>query len=81
MRNKFLAVLGVLLVAAATMQTTTAAARSARKAAHAPVQATGQHRDSFGSVDQPSYAGQQPGLSKPAANETRTCDRYWCYAD
>jgi hypothetical protein len=81
MRIRVLTALGVLLVAASTIQTATAAAR-------APVQVTRQLRDAFGSVDRPSAAqsdyshdSQRHGLSAPAAVDTRSCDVIWCYQD
>jgi hypothetical protein len=69
MRKRVLTVLGVLLIAAAlTIQTATAAARNARKAARAPVPVTQQLRE-------------RHGLSAPAAVHNRSCDRFWCYED
>jgi len=73
MRKRVLTVLGVSLIAALTMQTDTAAARNARKAAHAPVATNQQLRNAFGSMDRPSTA-------KPEVGE-RSCDNLWCYAD
>jgi hypothetical protein len=69
MRNKVLTVLGVLLIAAAlTIQVAAAAARHARKAAHAPVPVTQQLRE-------------RHRLSAPAAIHNRSCDIIWCYED
>jgi hypothetical protein len=62
--KRVLTVLGVLLMAASTVQTASAA-RHGRKPAHAFV--TQQSRDARASV--------------PAASETRSCDRFWCYPD
>jgi hypothetical protein len=64
MPKRVLTVLGVLLVAASTIQTASAA-RHGRKPAHAVV--TQQSRDARASM--------------PAAGETRSCDRFWCYPD
>jgi hypothetical protein len=47
-RPQKITVLGVLLIAALTIQTTTAAARNARKSAHAPVPVTQQIRERDG---------------------------------
>jgi hypothetical protein len=68
MRKRVLIVLGVLLIAASTIQMATAAARNARKAARAPVPVTQQLRESH-------------RLSAPAAIHARSCDRFWCYED
>jgi hypothetical protein len=68
MRKTVLTVLGVLLIAALTIQMATAAARNARKAARAAAPATQQLRE-------------RHGLSAPAAIHNRSCDRFWCYED
>ena len=68
MRKRVLTVLGVLLIAALTIQMATAAARNARKGARAPVPVTQQLRE-------------RHGVSAPAAIHNRSCDRFWCYED
>jgi hypothetical protein len=78
--------IGGLLIAALTIQTATAAAHNARKAARAPVPVAQQLRDAFGSVDWTSTAqsdysnyNKRHGLSAPAADDNKSCDRLWCY--
>jgi hypothetical protein len=68
MRKRVLTVLGVLLIAALTIQMATAAARNARKGARAPVPVTQQLRE-------------RHGVPAPAATHNRSCDRFWCYED
>jgi hypothetical protein len=68
MRKTVLTVLGVLLIAALTIQMAAAAARRARKAARAPVPVTQQLRE-------------RHRLSTPAAIHNRSCDIIWCYED
>jgi hypothetical protein len=68
MRKRVLIILGVLLIAASTIQMATAAARNARKAARVPAPVTQQPRD-------------RHALSAPAAIQARSCDRFWCYED
>jgi hypothetical protein len=68
MRKTVLTVLGVLLIAALTIQMAAAAARHARKAARAPVPVTQQLRE-------------RHRLSTPAAVHNRSCDIIWCYED
>jgi hypothetical protein len=67
MRKNVLTVLGVLLIAALTIQMATAAARHARKAARAPVPVTQQLRERHPST--------------PPAIHNRSCDIIWCYED
>ena len=67
-RPQKITVLGVLLIATLTIQTATAAARNARKSARAPVPVTQQIRE-------------RDGFFAPAAVQSRTCDRLWCYED
>jgi hypothetical protein len=62
--TRVLTVLGVLLIAASTVQTASAA-RHGRKAAHAYI--TQQSRDARAAM--------------PAASDTKSCDRFWCYPD
>jgi hypothetical protein len=67
MRKTVLNVLGVLVVAALTVQTATAAPRSGGKAVRAPARASQQFRDAFDSA--------------PKAVGNKSCDRFWCYPD
>jgi hypothetical protein len=67
MRKRVLTVLGVLLIAALTIQTATAAARHGRKAARAPAPVTSQLRDI------------SHGRAAPAAIGNKSCDILWCY--
>jgi hypothetical protein len=82
---RVLTVIGGLLIAALTIQMATAAARNARKAARAAVPVAQQLRDAFGSVDWASTAqshysnyNKRHGLS-PAADDNKSCDKFWCY--
>jgi hypothetical protein len=68
MLKRVLTALGVLLIAASTIQVATAAARHARKAARAPIPLTQQVRDSH-------------ALSAPAPVHSRSCDIFACYED
>ena len=68
MRKRVLTVLGVLFIATLTIQTATAAARHARKAARAPVATTQQLRDSH-------------AQAAPAPVHSRSCDIFACYDD
>lgn len=65
MRKKVLSRLGVLVIAALTIQTATAATRHTRKAARNPAAVTHQARDAYGSA--------------PEAVGTKSCDVIWCY--
>jgi hypothetical protein len=67
MRKRVLTVLGVLLIAASTMQMATAAVRNARKAARVHVSVNQQLRDT------------PHKLSAPAAIDNKSCDTTWCY--
>lgn len=69
MRKRVLTVLGGLLIAALTIQTATAAARHGRKPVRASAPVTQQLRDI------------RHGPSAPAASDTKSCDRIWCYPD
>ena len=86
MGKKVLIVFGMLAIAALTIQTETAAARSARKAARAPNPVTQQLRDVYGSMDWPSTArsgysnrSERRGLSAPVAADNKSCDNISCY--
>jgi hypothetical protein len=68
MQKRVLTAIGVLLSAALTIQTATAAARRARRPARAPHPVAQQLRNSFGSTDWPSAAG-----------DNKSCDIIWCY--
>jgi hypothetical protein len=80
MPARVLTVLGVLLIAALTIQEATAAARNAGKAARASGPVAQQRRDGFGSAQSDySYRSKRHGLSAPAATGTKSCDVIWCY--
>jgi hypothetical protein len=65
MRKRVLPRLGVLIIAALTIQTATATTRHTRKAARNPAPVTHQLRDAYGSA--------------PEAVGTKSCDAIWCY--
>jgi hypothetical protein len=65
MRKRVLTHLGVLVIAAWTIQTATAAAPHTRKATRSRAPATHQIREAFGSV--------------PEAVGGKSCDVVWCY--
>jgi hypothetical protein len=65
MRKTIFSVLGILVIAASTVQMASAAPRTARKAAHVPAPATQQFRDSFDSANGPV--------------RSKSCDIVWCY--
>jgi hypothetical protein len=67
MRKRVLSILGVVVIAALTVQMATAAPSSARKAARGHAPAIHQFRDAFGSA--------------PKAVVSESCDRFWCYKD
>jgi hypothetical protein len=84
MQEKVLRAIGVLLSAALTIQTATAATHGVRKATRAPHPVAHQLRDAFGSMDWPSaarsdYYSAPHGFSAPAASDNKSCDRIWCY--
>jgi len=79
MQKKVLTAIGVLFSAALTIQTATAAARSARKAARAPDRVAHQLRDAAPS-GYSDFSGRH-GLSAPAANGNKNFDIIWCYED
>jgi hypothetical protein len=82
MPARVLTVLGVLLIAALTIQQATAAARHAGKSARASGQVAQQRRDAVGSAQSGySYHSKRQGLSAPAASDTKSCDILWCYQD
>jgi hypothetical protein len=75
-------ILGALLIAGSTIQIATASEHHLR---------TGRghdrsdYRRAYNQLNEPFHAAPQTrkGYSegKPPANETRTCDNLWCYAD
>ena len=65
MRKIVWIILGVLAIAALTIQVATAAPRSARKEVRAPAPVVHHIRDAFGSV--------------PSAVGSKSCDIFWCY--
>jgi hypothetical protein len=80
MPTKVLTVLGVLLIAALTIQEAAAAARHAGRAARASGSVAQQRRDAVGSAQSGySYHSKRRGVSAPAATDTKSCDVIWCY--
>jgi hypothetical protein len=81
MRTAF-TILGALLIAGSAVQMATASEHHLRTG-------RGHHRSdhhrAHNQLNEPFYAAPQTreGYSegKPPPNETRTCDRLWCYAD
>jgi hypothetical protein len=65
MRKRVLTRLGVLVLAALTIQTATVAARHTRKGVRNPALVTHQPRHAFGSA--------------PEAVGSKSCDVIWCY--
>jgi hypothetical protein len=65
MRKRILLRLGVLVIAALTIQTATAATLHTQRAARNPAHVTHQVRDAFGSA--------------PEAVGSKSCDIIWCY--
>ena len=80
MRKAAFIIFGALLMAGSTMPMAGASEHHARSD-------RGHHRwdRSYNQVREPSYAAPQlrDGYSdgKPAADASRTCDSYWCYAN
>jgi hypothetical protein len=84
MRKAAFTILGALLIAGSAVQMATASEHHMRTG-------RGHHRwdRAYDQLREPSYAAPQMrdsnseggGLSKPAANETRSCDIIWCYPD
>jgi hypothetical protein len=84
MQKAAFTILGALLVAGSAVQMATASEHHTRTG-------RGHHRwdRAHDQLKGPSYAAPQmrPGysragaFSKPAANETRSCDIIWCYPD
>jgi hypothetical protein len=85
MRKVAYTILGALLIAGSAVQMATASELHPR---------TGRsyrqwdYRGSYNQLKEPFYAAprtldgnNQGGLSKPAPNETRSCDNIWCYAN
>jgi predicted nucleic acid-binding Zn ribbon protein len=77
-------ILGALLIAGSAVQMATASEHHVRtgRVHHQWDRAYNQLKGSGFSIpqmrDDHSEGG---GLSKPAASETRSCDRFWCYPD
>jgi hypothetical protein len=77
MRNAF-TLLGALLIMASTVQVAAASE-------HHPPAGRSNHHRAYGQVNRLPDAApptrQDYRGGKPPPDETRTCDRYWCYAD
>jgi hypothetical protein len=67
MRKRMLANLGLLVIAALTIQTATASTRHIRKVVRNTAAVTHQLRDAYGSA--------------PEAVGSKSCDLIWCYED
>ena len=65
MRKKLLIILGILVFVGLTIQMAIAAPHGARKAGRVSPNVTRQLRDTFGSASK--------------ADESKSCDRFWCY--
>jgi hypothetical protein len=84
MRKAAFTIFGALLIAGSAVQMATASEHHMRTG-------RGHHRRdrAYDQLREPSYTAPQMrdgysgggGLSKPAANETRSCDTLWCYPD
>ena len=93
MRKAAFTILGALLIAGSAVQMATASAHHMRtgRGAHHMRTGRGHHRwdRAYNQLKEPGFSipqmrdGYSEGgrLSKPAANETRSCDRLWCYPD
>ena len=67
MRKRVLSILGVLVIAALTIQIANAAPPRVRKAIRAPAPVAQQFRDAFGSAPKPVGS--------------KSCDIFWCHED
>jgi hypothetical protein len=75
MRKAAFTILGALLIAGSTLQMASASQHHTGRGHHRWDRTYNQLRD-------PSYAAPQVNnYGKPPANESRTCDIKWCYAD
>jgi hypothetical protein len=84
MRKAAFTILGALLIAEPAVQMATASEHQMRTG-------RGHHRwdRAYDQLKKPSYAApkmrtgysEDGGLSKPAPNQTRSCDIIWCYSD
>jgi hypothetical protein len=84
MRKAALTILGALVIAGSAVQMATASEHHMRTG-------RGHHRwyRAYDQLKEPSHAAPQMrdgysedgGLSKPAPNQTRSCDIIWCYPD
>jgi hypothetical protein len=82
MQKLWLPAIGLLLIAALIDQPAAAVSRHARRAHCVAAPVTRQLRDAPGSAN--CSAAQQSALSytgssAPAAGESKSCDRFWCY--
>ena len=75
MRKAAFTILGALLIAGSAVQMATASEHHMRAG-------PGHHRwdRAYDQLGEPGYS-EGGGLSKPAANETKSCDILWCYPD
>jgi hypothetical protein len=76
MKKAALTILGALLVAEMAVQMATASEHRIRPG-------RGHHRwdRSHRQLREPGFSSPQMHEGKPSANETRSCDRFWCYSD
>jgi hypothetical protein len=80
MRTAF-TILGALLITASAVQMATASEHHPRGARSHD---RSDHRRNYQPLNEPSGtapSAQGSYYGKPPPSETRTCDRYWCYAD
>ena len=83
MQKTALTIFGALLISGLAVQMATASEHHRTgRGHHRWDRAYNQLRDpSFAARQMRDGYGEGGGLSKPAANETRSCDILWCYPD
>jgi hypothetical protein len=83
MRKAAFSVLGALLIAGSAVQMATASEHHTRNGKSHPRwdRAYNQSRDPYAARQTRDSASKDAGRSRPAANETRSCDIIWCYPD
>jgi hypothetical protein len=83
MRRAASAILGALQIAGSAVQIATASEHHVRtgRVHHQWDRAHNQSTKPGFSIPQMRDGYKGGGLSKPAASETRSCDRFWCYPD
>jgi len=83
MQKLLLSAIGLLLIAALIDQPVAAGSRHARRAQCVAAPVTRQLHDAPGSANcsaaQQSAYVSHTGSSPPAAGESKSCDRFWCY--